>query len=513
MIGFQIAHTLVYNFVFIFTRFVLFYTLGKNLMPSEYGAYALIASLVTLGVYFFGLQLYTYTWREAPGKDRQIGLKLLKSNLIFEVLLILLVVLFLIFTGLNAKFWRWLNFGDYILHFNLALVIIIFSIIFLELKRYLVIIKKIELGNYANFIATLLWVYPLAFLFFIKNTHSILLLLYFWLAGLFIAIVFELVYIGIADIIKAPIDLRNVFKKSLPFSLPLMIPAISFYVMQLLNRYFLAYFKGPEAVGIFSFMFMITNMLYLIGATIFTGVFPPYIIEAHNFGSLERRNSLLLKLLKYPLLLLILLGILLVINSESILNILAKIEYDVGRGLLNILVFYPIMLVLITPAQQILFLHKRTHLTSISFLIGIILYVLLNVLLIPNFSYYGAATAMVVSFGVTCFFVYFFARDINPLKLSDFGLGRITVSILLASLIGHIISSHVHFWGAFGGIFLSSSTVSVVFLGMLILTHGIELEEIKSLITIPKNLFKKKRLAENNIDRLQEQKKLNKLRG
>ena len=87
MISKQIIHTLAYNLLFIFTRFILFYALGKNLLPSEYGAYGLITSLVTLSIYFFGIELYNYTWRTAPGKPKIEGLKLLKSSLLFELLL------------------------------------------------------------------------------------------------------------------------------------------------------------------------------------------------------------------------------------------------------------------------------------------------------------------------------------------------------------------------------------------------------------------------------------------
>ena len=81
----QIFHTQAFKVVVFFSQMLFFVFLAKNFSPDKLGIYYLIGTILTVGTYAFGFDLYAYVRRIVPGKTEHEGIKIFKTVLLFEL--------------------------------------------------------------------------------------------------------------------------------------------------------------------------------------------------------------------------------------------------------------------------------------------------------------------------------------------------------------------------------------------------------------------------------------------
>jgi len=187
-------------------------------------------------------------------------------------------------------------------------------------------------------------------------------------------------------------------RQGLSFSIPLMIPALSFLILQFSDRFFLARFHSLRDVGLYSFAYTLVNTVYAVTATVIHHALLPHAVRTHNEGSIAYRDRILTQALKGALATFVIAAGVLIVAADIVIRVIGRDVYTTAGGVLPLLVLSYVLVIIGHPAYYLLMLTDRTRAIMVVDLFGLILAVLLNVLLIPSWSYYGAAVATVLSF-------------------------------------------------------------------------------------------------------------------
>jgi len=402
----QLTNTVGYNTIlFITTRFVLFYLLGRNLSPAEYGAYNLMASVISLGIYFLGLGLCHYVIKETPGNSTQHGLKLFKSTVSFELLTAGLVIAVLVSTGGYTVLLEKLKVTPYADLFYLALLLMLEELFAIEIGRYLYANKKIEKSNFFDFFKKGLWVYLLGAAWLIGIKPTLLLLLVFRIISVAFSIILALKSIQFKIFSGPRFDFNDV-KLAFVFGFPLFVSSLSDQIVTSVDRFILSFYHSPAQVGIYAFADGLVNMAYGLTGAVMISVMFPYMAAEHNNKIFQKRDLFMTYMFKYSLFLTgaALAGLLL--TAKPMLTFLARKEYIEGLPLMPVLALGTLLYALSYPANYLLILENKTKQVMLSRLIGMGVYVGLNFLLIPRYAGFGAAVASLVSYAVMGLMLY-----------------------------------------------------------------------------------------------------------
>ena len=368
-------------FLYLFLRF---FTLGIRFLfiayffrysESLYGEYGLIATTVALGVYWLGLEFYTYSHREYLQKTSGIS-HLFLHQLTFNLLayIILLPVFYLFFA---AGFLR----KSYLLLFYILLVTEHLS---LELQRLLFTLKKPLAANINLLLRNGLWMLPLVFYFYRGRPVNINEILKYWIAG-------DLAALLTGMFVLWP-SVKNRFasfrpdlewiKKGFYTGLPYFFGVMSLKIIEFSDRYFIDYYYDKATVGIYTFF---GNFSILISTVVFTAVFS--LRYPDLVGLLARKNipeftSYFQKLQREVMYWTLLTASVLLISMPVVLKILHKQQH---------LHYYPAFVLLVT--AYVFF--------NLSFLYHYILYGLKK----DKWLLYAAIMAMLLNVGLNFFFV------------------------------------------------------------------------------------------------------------
>jgi O-antigen/teichoic acid export membrane protein len=94
----------------------------------------------------------------------------------------------------------------------------------------------------------------------------------------------------------------------------------------------------------------------------------------------------------------------------ELLQVLAESEYAASEAVVPVLLFVPLGIVLAVPSNLILRLQEKTKMVAVINIVGMVINVLLNVLLIPEYAMLGAAWASAISFGTVMVLGYLSVR-------------------------------------------------------------------------------------------------------
>lgn len=186
-------------------------------------------------------------------------------------------------------------------------------------------------------------------------------------------------------------------KKIAVLSIPFAITGILYSAYYFIDIVMLENLVGSYASGIYNAAYKLIPMQYFL-ISLYGAVFFPIMSRLFKFND----ESLLLfsyeKSIKYLLMLIIPFSILVVIYSPAVIQIIYGSEYAASSGVLSILIWTVCVLFVLAPETNLLnSSHKEMTVNKI-YLLGGVLNVILNLLLIPRFSYYGAAVSTILSY-------------------------------------------------------------------------------------------------------------------
>lgn len=396
---FQSTHSLSFNVIHFFSRFLLIYTLGKTFLPEDYGAYGLINTFIGIAGYFLGFEIYTYLYKEIPGKSEEEQYSIFKSIIIPKsAISIVSLGIFLIF-GLQNLFIEKLNLQKVYFAFILGLMFIAIETIGSEIPRFFTARKKIEITNYLEFLKKALWIYIVFILFLLGRRINVVHIFILITVASFITSFLGLYLLNIKKIINAKFN-SSLFKNAVKFSIPMWIGSVSMLLIDMSDRYILAYYKGLNDVGIFTYFYALVNTIFVMSADILIGVSFPYIMEYHNCKEYEKRNKLFNRTIKYGAIIFFLVGGTFVIFSKPMLHLISRREYFTGIQLIPLYLLIYLILAISYHGHYLMFIEGKSVLLSLCNIAGLLSSVVFNVLLIPKYSYYGAAISHIISLSV-----------------------------------------------------------------------------------------------------------------
>jgi O-antigen/teichoic acid export membrane protein len=260
-------------------------------------------------------------------------------------------------------------------------------------------------------------------------------------------------------------------KRTLSFSLPLIVVSVSYWAINSSNRYFIDYFMGKESVAQFSVATRLPSMIILI-FTLMSSIFLSKIsrmYEAERFSDLSNWMNVTIKIYLW----LAIVGAVGLTSASRGLTLLVSNEKYL---------FDEISLVYLICALTSLFygvfqihsrlyeLEKRVFRNGLNWSFACILSVLLNCLLIPKFGILGAALAVLGGYGGAFLLSLrhrfeFITWSIKPIRFFVFS----AIMLSVAYVYSDIYSSQIGLWTGFllSGLLASLTAVLGYALGLV----------------------------------------------
>jgi len=452
------------------SRFLLLWALGIAFIPEEYGVYVIIATVLRFGVQIVGLYLYTYMARDIPGKPMLAGMTLLKTLLVFELALAVLVIGVVVGTGLDHLLLVQFQMDSYLWIFRFAALVFLFEIPFMEFVHYHYALKRIEVANTMEFLASCSWVFPLVGLWMAGFPLTLSGLLTAWLAGMVVGISYGVWQLERDAFGIAPIN-RELLKPALAFSLPIMFSATGDRIIFLADRWLLGFFHGPESVGQYGYAFALLSILWMLVYSVVVGVLVPYVVEADNMKKYRERDELLAAMLKYSLLIVGYGLMVLVVFGDDIVRWMARQEYRAVGDLVLWLAPIALLMTITAPASHLLFIQKKTLLmTGISWT-GAVTSLVMGILLIPIYGAVGAAVATTLSLMLLTVLRYWAVRSEDTTKWRTSRAVEIMIACTLTGTLFFVLN---RWMSSDGLVFLMAAALAMgVIYGVLLFALGV----------------------------------------
>lgn len=397
-------------------RAMLLVIVARSLSPAEFGVYALIGTMGLFGTVLLGLNLSIYVYRAVPGLARSDQLKVFKSTSATELAIAGGVVTLVAATGSVPVMARLMNASGYELFFGLGLLQIVLLVAIAGATQYFSALVRIEDANWIDFLAQGAWVVVPAALWALGVRVGLGTLLGMQIAGLTAALAYAGWRVGLRAWWNERVD-RPTVARAVAFSLPMMVPALSVYMLKMADRPMLSHYGSLADVGVYSFAFAIVNTLYSFTAGIVFGTLAPRVIGAHNAGDIGQRNALQTYMLKAGIIAFVAPTVVVSLIGRPLLAVVAREEYLASIDVLPMVAASFLLIIIAYPAHSLLTMYDRTKTLATIELIGMACGLAGNFLLIPRFSYWGAAAASVGGFAVTLLLKWIasgMARTLRP---------------------------------------------------------------------------------------------------
>lgn len=413
----------------LFMFFLLVFA-ARILGPTNFGIFSFALAFVSIFLIFSNFGLSDITTRELAKNRRNeqeysaiISLKILLSILAFALIII---TSFFITQDEETRKIIWIL-GVYVLANNFLVIIYSFFRARQQMKyeaaiRILQAMMIIGLGFFVLFRIPL--VETLSYALLVATSITIILTL-----------IFFSIFIKPIRIIWAP----NLWKKFLKLSWPIGLASAFAVIYIYIDSVMMGFWGQITEVGWYNAAYKIIAALIIPGALIGTSFYP---VLSKLFKESKEK---LQKVWNCYIELMIILAIPLVVGgialAPKIINFFYNPSFSPSVLAFQILaimagtifLFEPSYLILITSNQQ----KKIFWIT----LFGAIINIILNLILIPRYSLYGAAVATVITYIILLFLVIEFSRRFTPISPFNLRLLKILIIAFLSSSIMFIAIS------------------------------------------------------------------------
>lgn len=460
--------------------------LTKNLTTQEYGLWGLLNATQGLTVPFtslgLGIAMSRFLASEKKMDEVQEGFYSVLSIRLFLSLIIALTVL-LFASPIASHFFD----GAVEIVRISAFIIILATLnpIYLRLVKIFRLVKmrsiiKIidgygSVGLYAVLLLT---------------GHGLLSIIVAALALKITIITFLIFFVGLKIGFKRPNFSR--IKEYLRYGLPYLPASMGFWLVNLTDRYIIAYFLGAASVGIYSAPYAIGQMPYMFAGLI-NYIILIAISQLYDSGKIDEVKKHLSYALKYFLAITIPFVFGTAVLSEQVLNILSTSEIaNQGWFVTPLVASGHLFLGVYNIMLFILLVTKKTKILPLIWLISAPLNLGLNVVVVPYLGIIGAAITTLIAYIVATSMVSYFA-------LKEFTINA-NWSFILKSLLASTMMSLVLLYIAPQGAVYTILTIVagvLIYSVVLILLKGFSKTEFEFFKGLLKNSFKKKSIRGN----------------
>lgn len=188
---------------------------------------------------------------------------------------------------------------------------------------------------------------------------------------------------------------KDTFKEIIKYSLPITLSTVSLYLLSSIDIFFLKYFYGDNYVAYYSVAIKIISIISVainaLSLSVATDI--AYNFKYNNFSILK---TILNKTAKIIFYFSFVLTILILIFSNSILNVFGK-EYLISKEILIILLLGNLIMAISGNTYIYLLMTNKGKILGRLIFISVLINVILNFILIPKYSLYGAAISSVIA--------------------------------------------------------------------------------------------------------------------
>lgn len=258
--------------------------------------------------------------------------------------------------------------------------------------------------------------------------------------------------------------MQNLLKESIPFWLTTIFYTIYFKI----DTVMLSFFKGYAPVGWYNASYAILETLIFVPFAVSRAIYP--VMSRFYIENKDALKALLKKSFYYMVLLGIPMSIGITLLSERIIFFVYGDEFLNSVYALQILI-WAVLLIFMSMISGT-FLNAINQQRVFSYITGIsaIANVALNFILIPQFSYIGAAIATVITEFLVIFLAFYYVKKLDY----GFSISKLIIRPVVASVFMALVITYFRFLNLFILIIVGA----VVYLIVLSLVKGIRKEDV-----------------------------------
>jgi len=270
----------------------------------------------------------------------------------------------------------------------------------------------------------------------------------------------------------------NFWKFLLKAAAPIGLTTILASIYLNTDTVMLSLMKGDASVGWYNAGYKLVNFIKFIQGMFILAIFP--VMSNFYKSSIESLKKVFQKSIQYMFLLALPLAIGTTILSNKIIPIIWGQKFIPAIPALQILIWAGALVFLSGTAGGCLYAMNKQRIPMYIALFGLIINIILNLVLIPKFSYIGAATAIVIAELIVTSLAFFFV--FQKLKVIPFPLQFL--KIIIASILMGILTWFIRDFN----IILVVSASTFFYIAVLLAIKGISQEDLKLIAQILKRI-------------------------
>ena len=285
-----------------------------------------------------------------------------------------------------------------------------------------------------------------------------------------------IIYLFLKDVFKRPsIDwLKPYFR----FGLVFLPSGYAIWVLNSLDRVFLAQYHTLVDIGIYSICFTIGYTLIQVIVNPLWSFFPTRAAELYNNNNIREINRLFNQSLKLICWIIFPSIFGLILTGDILLSIISTVEFAKGYLVIPIILTGYLFLMLSAYFESVLILKNKPFLSTIFTCIACLANIILNFALIPTFSYMGAAVATTLSFALQLALSAVYALRENVITVNMFPIKKILVASIIMGVAVFFTKRHISYGQNMLSLMISSS---VGLLCYVILTQALNIYKFKNI--------------------------------
>jgi len=419
--------------------FIRLPVLTKNLSIQEYGLWGLIFTTCSLALPFTSLGLGAAMNRFLPGEKEKEGLQ----EGFYSVLTLRMLVTFVVggcvflFAGPIADIF----FDGFVSIVQITALFIVLITLHGIYRRLLRILRKIGVLSLISILDGYISIALFAALLY--SGYGLMSIVLAQLA-IKIAEVSYLVFY-VRPYIGFKLPHFKPIKGYLNYGLPTLPASMSFWLVNITDRFIISFLLSTSAVGVYSAAYAIGNIPHLISGLI-NFIMMVALSELYDKGKMNEVRHHLSYSLKYFLTLSIPFAFGSMVYSDRVLYALSTQEIAENAGLITPIVSLAhILLGVYAVLTYVLLLRKKTKILPVIWLFALSLNLGLNFYLIPRVGPIGAAVSTLIAYAIALFVVVYFAlREFRFDPNWSFILKSIFSSIIMTGvLLGFPVDGHM----------------------------------------------------------------------
>jgi O-antigen/teichoic acid export membrane protein len=390
-----VKQTIIYSIGEIVPRilsFLLLPILTQYLSPTDYGITSYTTTIMTFIFVIASLSLNTFLLRNYYLEKTEEGRKeIIGAVFVFICLfnLALLLIQLLVFPvaikgfGINVPFYPF---------FLLAIINNFFDVISI-IPLVLYRIKENPKAFVILSLSKVILQFLLTYILVVKMNEG---LLGSYMARLYVNIPFALIYCYIIYRNGVFVFRMDKIKAALAFSLPLLPASLSYLIVSVSDRIILERFIPLNKLGIYSVAFTLSLALNIVIQALYK-TFEQIIFKKHYDEGFDELN---LKLFKVFSIFVICGGLAISIFSQEIFTLIAAKNFFVGHELVPAMVVAVSITGLNTYLGTLLIANDKRKLVAVLTTISAVLCIVLNLIFVPFFGYWGSVYSTILAVSV-----------------------------------------------------------------------------------------------------------------